>query len=150
MSFSTISVRANGQKILYSWFNALRTAGMALESFLGGGYVSETSFTIANNQSSPADVTGLLFNKDSYTSVHVYAEIRRKTNSNEAVSTGVLKLIWMAATSTWEILDELGGPVDDGVTFTITASGQVQYASDNMAGTGYVGTMKFKAITFAA
>lgn len=147
MSFATITTRQNGQKVTYSWFEALKTAGVAIENFLGGGFLVETSFTVANNQSSAANVTGLVFDKNSYKSAYIMATVRRKTNSNEAVSVGRLIAIYKDASSTWELIDELGGD-DDGVTFSITAAGQVQYTSDNMAGTGYTGTMRFKALTF--
>ena len=59
--FSDSGTRSNGQKILYSWFNVLRTAGIALENYIGAGSLPETAFTIANNTGSPANVTGLLF-----------------------------------------------------------------------------------------
>lgn len=161
MSFTSVTVRENGQKVLYSWFNALRTAGIAADSaitalsasvtslfssYFGAGRIGETSITCTNNQSA-TDVTGLSISAASYRSGLVQVEVNRKTDSNEAVSVGFLKLIYKAATSTWELIDELGGD-EDGVTFTITAAGQVQYASDNMAGTNYVGKIKFRLSTF--
>jgi hypothetical protein len=148
MSFLTIPERLNGQKILYDWFNALRGAGVDLEAFVGSGYIGETSFTIANNQGAAANVTGLSFNSASYKAAHIFVRIQRKTDSSENVSVGVLKAMYRAATTTWEILDELGGDFT-GVTFSITSGGQVQYTSTNQSGSNYTGTMKFKAITFA-
>lgn len=148
MSFTSIPERTNGQKIFYDWFNSLRTAGIAVETFLGGGYVGETSFTIANNQGAAANVTGLVFASASYKAAHIFVKIQRKTDSSETVSVGVLKVMYRTATTTWEILDELGGDFT-GVTFSITAGGQVQYTSTNQAGTNYTGTMKFKALTFS-
>jgi hypothetical protein len=148
MSFGAITDRANGANIPASWFNTLRDAGVALENFLGGGFVAETSFTIANIQVAPANVTGLVFNSASYKGAQVFVEVRRRTGTNESVSIGRLLLFYRENTAAWDLVDELGGD-DDGVTFTITAGGQVQYISDNMSGSGYVGTMKFKAITFS-
>ncbi len=146
--FSSITVRENGQKVLHSWWNALRTAGIAVENFLGGGYIVETNFALANNTGSPANVTGLIFDKILYKSAIIQAEIRRKTSTTEYVSSGFIKVLYKDAGTLWEIIDELGGD-DDGVTLTITTAGQVQYVSDNMGGSGYVGTIKFKAITFS-
>jgi hypothetical protein len=146
--FNDIPLRANGQKFYYHWFNALRTAGVAIENFLGGGFIIETSFTLANNQAVAANVTGLVIDSASYKAAHIFVRIQRKTDSSEVVSVGVLKAVYRTATTTWEILDELSGDYT-GVTFSITSAGQVKYTSTNIAGTNYTGTMKFKAITFA-
>jgi stress response protein SCP2 len=148
MSFSAIPVRSNGEKFYYSWFNLLRTAGVALEGFLGAGYIGETSFTLANN-TGPANVTGLIIDKTLYKSAQIFAEVRRKTATNEAISNGKITIQYRDNTTTWELLDELNGD-DDGVVFTVNAStGQIQYTSDNMSGTGYSGTIKFKVMTFS-
>ena len=147
--FSSIPVRENGQTFFYSWFNSLRTAGIAVESFLGGGFIGETSFTLANNQSAAANVTGLVMSSTSYKSAHIYAEVRRKTATTEVISNGRLIIQYRDLTTSWELLDELSGD-DDGVVFTVNSSGQVQYTSDNMSGGSYTGTIKFRAITFSA
>lgn len=146
--FSDIPIRENGQIFYHHWFNALRTAGMAIESFLGSGYIAESSVTVANGQAVAANVTSLLFSSSSVKSAVIWGTVRRKTASNEVVSVGVLKVIYRAATSTWELTDELGGD-DDGVTFTITSAGQVQYTSNTVSGSSYVGTFTFKAVVFA-
>ena len=148
MSFATIPVRANGQKFFHDWFNSLRAAGVDIETFLGTGFLPEESFTLANNQVGAANITSLLFDPAETKAVHIYVEVRRTTSINELISTGRICLFYRALTTTWEIIDELSGD-EDGVVFTITAGGQVQYTSSSLAGTGYVGTMKFKAITFA-
>lgn len=148
MSFSAISVRSNGQKILYDWFNTIRTAGVALEAFVGAGYIGETSFTLANNTVSVANVTGLVISSSSYKSAHIYAEVRRKTDSVEVISGGRLIIQYRTLTSAWELLDELSGD-DDGTVFSVTSGGQVQYTTDNQSGSNYTGTIKFKVITFA-
>jgi hypothetical protein len=147
--FNDIPLRENGQKFYYHWFNALRTAGLFIETWLGGGAITETSFTIANGQGAASNVTGLVFSSSSYKCAHIYAQVRRKTATNEVISSGRLIAIYRDLTSTWELLDELSGD-DDGVVFSITSAGQIQYTSDTVSGSSYVGTMKFKAITFAA
>ncbi len=148
MSFLSIPLRANGQKFYYTWFNLLRTAGIALENFLGPGYIIETNFALANNTASPTNVTGLLILSASYKSAHIYAEVRRKTDSVEVISSGRLIIQYRTLTSSWELLDELSGD-DDGAVFTVTSGGQVQYTTDNQSGTNYTGTIKFKVITFS-
>ncbi len=151
MAFSDIAVRENGQDVTYSWFNALRTAGMALAAFMGAGFIQETSFTIANNQGAAADVTGLSVSSASYKFLQVFVSIRRKTAtaSSEVLALGRLSLMYREETSAWDLVPVFDGD-DVGVTFTISAGGQVQYTSTSIAGSSYSGTMKFKAISFDA
>lgn len=114
-------------------------------------YIPETTFTIANNQASAASVTGLDLDESIYKSYIIFAEVRRKTDSSEVVSVGQIMAFYYDSTSSWleNIIDQLSGD-DDGVTFSITAAGQIQYVSDNMAGSNYSGQMTFKAIGFGA
>jgi hypothetical protein len=149
MGFLDIPLRANGQKFYHDWFNSLRSAGVAIEAFFGTNFINETSFTLANNQGAPANVTGLSFDQTSVRSALIYCEVRRKTDSNEVITNGTLRAYYRVNTTTWEILDELGGD-DDGVTFSITSAGQIQYISTDLTGTNYSGRLLFKAITFAA
>jgi hypothetical protein len=111
--------------------------------------MQETSFALANNQIVAANVTGLSFNSASYKSAHIYTEVRRKTDSNEAVSNGILRVMYKDSSSAWILIDELGGD-DDGITFSITTGGQIQYTSNDLLGTNYSGKVTFKAITFSA
>jgi hypothetical protein len=147
---SSIPVRENGQKVAYDWFNPLRTALIALEGFLGTGFISETSFTIANNQGAAANVTGLVLDKASFKSGKVTAEIRRRTDSNELIAVGTFAMIYRAGTDSWELAGEEWCGDAHGVTLSITPAGQVQYTSTNVSGSSYSGTMKFKAESFSA
>lgn len=149
MSFSSTPVRTADTAYKTDHVNSLRTAGVAIEGFLGGGFMQETEFTINNSEAGPTDVTGLVLDKDDYTSAVVFAEIRRKTDSGEVVAVGKISLFYRFATSTWDLVTDLPGD-ETGVTLTVTAAGQVQYASDTLAGANYSGTLKFKAISFAA
>jgi len=148
MSFSTITTRSNGQLVDYSWFEALKAAGVALEGFTGSGYIGETSMTLANGQASAADVTGLVLSAASYTGAIIYMQIRRKTGTNEVIANGLVKIFYRQNTTTWEIIDELSGDYT-GVTLSITSAGQVQYVSDTLAGSTYVGLLSYKAMSFA-
>lgn len=147
MKFADIPDRTPG-KVDVSWWNALKTAGKAIESFLGAGFVQETAFTIANNSGVAANVTGLVFDKTSYKSAIVSVEIRRKTDTNESVCNGTLSLLYRDLAAAWEIVENLSGD-SHGLTLSITSGGQVQYTSDNMTGANYSGKLKFKAISFA-
>jgi len=147
MKFSEIPVRAAGA-VNVSWWNALKTAGEAIEGFLGTGLVAETAFTVANNQVGAASVTGLVVDKTLYKSAKAFVEVRRKTDTNEVVCNGLLTLIYRDLTSAWEVVESWDGDAH-GLTLTITAGGQVQYASDNMSGANYTGKLKFKLMTFS-
>lgn len=151
MSFSSIPVRANGQDILYSWFNVLRTAGIAIEAFLGSAFLGETSFTVVNNQSSAANVTGLSFSGASVRSFVVDYQIYRNTTgggATELAESGTLVGVYSTVAASWEMAQpSVVG--DAGVELSITAAGQVQYTSSNITGTPASSTMKFKARTMS-
>lgn len=149
MSFADIPLRQNGQEILYSWFNALRTAGTSIE---GASSIGETSFTIANGVTDQ-DVTGLVFDFADVGAAIIDCAIYRKTNTDNRLCTRVMFAHYNAALTAWELVDESpkGGTLDDGVSFSInTTTGQVTYTSESLAGTGYAGKMIFRARTFGA
>lgn len=149
MSFSDIPVRVNADKILHSWFNALRTAGIAVENFLGAGFIIETEFDINNNQTSWKSIVGLSFDNASYKSAKIIAEIRRKTDATERVSIVDIYASYFDLEGIWILsVSEVGS--ESGVTFNITDQGQIQYKSDEHSGANYTGTIKFKAETFRA
>jgi hypothetical protein len=149
MRFSSIPLRKNGEIFYYHWFNSLRSAGVELETFFGNQYVNETTFNIANAQATAQNITDLAFDSNTIRSVVVLCEVRRKTDDEELISNGLLKVYYREHTSSWELINELGGD-DDGLTFTITAAGQVQYISSTMNGANYTGKITFKTITFGA
>lgn len=116
-----------------------------LNNLLGPDDILETSFSIANNQSSAADVTGLAFNAGSVRSAVVTYAVYRISDSNPSgnAETGEMHIVYDDSAG-W--LLGLGGIVGDaGINFTITAAGQVQYTSTDIGSLNYVGTMKFKA-----
>lgn len=147
MSFSSIPIRGY-TPTNPSWWNALRTAGILVESFLGT-FIGETSFTVANNQVAAANVTGLSFAGASVRSFVVDYEIYRNTTgggATELAEAGMLVGVFSTVASTWEMIQ---APVvgDAGVELSITAGGQVQYTSSNITGTPASSYMKFKART---
>ncbi len=148
MSFLSTPIRGYGPTAP-SWWNLLRTAGVAIEAFLGAAFLGETQVTIANNQVAAADVTGLLFSGAAVRSFCADYQIYRNTTAGGATELserGFLLGVFSTVASTWEITS---GPAvgDAGVTFTITAAGQVQYTSTNITGTAATSKMKFQART---
>lgn len=143
------TIKLNGQTFTESWVNDIVRW---IDSLVGAGGIVETDFTVANNQVAAADVTGLLFSSAVSRSAVASYDVRRKTDtgSSEVRATGTLVLGYRLQTAAWEILgqDEYGDA--HGVTFTVTSAGQVQYTSTSIAGSNYVGQLKFKAEAFNA
>jgi hypothetical protein len=153
MRFFDIPVRSAGLTSP-SWWNSLRSAGMALENFLGTGFKPETVVELDNAQGSLTDVTDLVFDSADFTAAEVTVEIRRKTDtaSSERVAVGRLRLFYRYDTSAWDMSADFGGD-STGVTLSIATAGtigQVQYTTTNITGTNGVHRLKFKAISFGA
>lgn len=90
-----------------------------------------STFSIANNQSSPASVTGLLFDKTKIRSVRIEFQIFRTATAQKA-ERGTLLLVHDGTNWDYALQGSVG---DSGVTLSVnTSTGQVLYASDNMAG----------------
>lgn len=106
------------------------------------GDITETSFSLANNQVAAADVTGLAFNAvvrgfKALVSVEIDATLG-------LYETFELVGINKAGTAFDMAVSAVGD--ESGVTFTITSAGQVQYTSSNYS--GFVsGAIKFRAET---
>lgn len=148
--FNDIAVRANGQRILMDWFNSLRTAGVQVEALLGVNYIPEGTLAVGSSVGTPTDITGLRFDKAFVGAAQVFVYIHRRTVVDEVVAFGKISAIYRAKSDTWELIPQIDGD-DPLIQFFITAQGQVQYTSQSIGSTtGYVGNVKFKAITFAA
>lgn len=104
----------------------------------------DTSFTIANNQSSAANVTGLLIDGVSTRSFILDYSIYRQTDtaSSALAQVGQLRGVYNTQSASWLMSDDFSGQ-NAGVTFTILNSGQIQYTSTNIAGANYVGSLKY-------
>lgn len=110
--------------------------------------VSQTSFTIVNNQSTPANITGLIFNPTLFRGVKIEYSIYRQTDtaSSAVAQMGQLRFVYNTQAGVWLTSDDYAGQ-DAGVTFTIdNTSGQIQYTSTDITGTNYVGTLKYSLI----
>lgn len=118
-----------------------------LNDVVGPADILTTSFTIANNQSSVANVTGLVFDNTEVRSAIVSYSISRSTTTTEYSECGQLMLTRNSSAGTWEMARYAVG--DAGVVFSVTNAGQVQYTSSNMSsGTGYASKLKFNAKAF--
>lgn len=147
--FSDIPVRSNGvEDVDASWWNTIRTK---LIQFAGGGVTAEATFTIADNQSSYANVTGLSFDGATYGTVEIkYGIYRFDGSSDERKESGTLILNYKKSAGSWSLSRRSEG--DDALniasSFQLDVSGgvaQLQYKSDSMGGT-YEGTMTHKVV----
>lgn len=119
-----------------------------IDTFLGGvgnPYdIGDTSFSAANNQSSPANVTGFLF---ANANVRAFKGIASVAIDATGDLFEVFEFIGIQKGSSWNMSQTSTGD-DSGVDFTINSSGQVQYTSSNV--TGFVSsTIKFRAWALA-
>lgn len=150
-SASTSATNANNSAI------AAAASQVAAASYFGSGNIAETTFTIANNQSSPADVTGLLFSTSTVRSAEIDIQVYRNTTSGGATELSARAkylATYKTVAASWDLSPQgVGGDVDastgmpGGVTLTITTGGQVRYTSTNITGTAASSVMHFRATT---
>lgn len=114
--------------------------------------VSQTSFSIANNQSAPANITGLIFNPALFRGVKIDYSIYRQTDTlgSARAQMGQLRFVYNTQEAKWLLSDDFAGQ-DAAVTFEVDdVSGQVKYTSSDLdlanSNPNYVGTLKYSLI----
>lgn len=117
-----------------------------INSTSGSSDILITSFNLANNVSSAANVNGLVFDTSQVRSAIVSYSISRSTSLSEFSEAGQIYVTYSNTLGSWEISQDFAGT--SGISFSITNGGQIQYTSTNMSGTSYVGKLKFKAQAF--
>lgn len=142
------TVPAAGDKLLIYDASATALRSMTRANFLSGlpvnsaGDINETSFTMANNQASPANVTGLAFANGVVRSFEALVSVERDATSDVFE---VFTLRGVQKGADWDMSVTSNGD-DSGIVFSITTAGQVQYVSSNLA--GHVSSIcKFRAQT---
>ena len=139
MGFDLIPIRTNGQIADVSWWNTIRQYLINYFPNIG----AQTVFTIANNQSSPANITGLVLDKTLYGFYKIqYTYFRQTSSENERVY-GYINCHYNSITDVWTCDDKQDGGDLGWVGFDVSGQ-QLQYTSSNMSGTGYVGTLTYK------
>lgn len=123
-----------------------------INNVVGPDDILQTSFNIANNQTTASNVTGLIFNAGSVRSAVVSYSVYRISDSNPSGNAEVGEMhILYDNNEGWKI--GVGGIVGgSGVLFSITPAGQVQYTSTDLSPAdpntdvlNYVGVMRFTA-----
>jgi hypothetical protein len=117
-----------------------------IQTLLGTNDITNTTFSLTNNQAVAANITGLLFSTSSVRSATISYSIYISSSTTEIAENGRLYLNYKPSAGTWNVSRE--ADEDAGVVLTITNAGQVQYTTTNIGGTGYLGQIKFKAETF--
>lgn len=106
------------------------------------GDIEETSFAIANDQSTLANITGFAFANGVVRSFEALVSVEIDGTSDLFE---VFEISGIQKGASWEISVESTGDIS-GILFDITNAGQMQYTSSDVA--GFVsGSMKFRAIT---
>lgn len=112
-----------------------------------GGGETTGSFSLANNQATLADVTGLLFDGSTVRGAEIRYSIYRNSSLTEEVTIGSIQIGYKTVAADWVITNDFQA-TNAGIVFDITNLGQVQYTSTNYGGTGYTGVLKFSYKTF--
>ena len=112
----------------------------------------EISFSLANAQAA-TDVTGLLFSSASIHRAVIEFAIRRRDDTAEQDCAGRITAVFKKDIATWDLQVEFAGDAETGqpcgTTFSITAGGQIQYATVDFnggVGTNYAGYLRFDTV----
>lgn len=105
-----------------------------------------TSFTLTNNQSSFADITGMILDTSTVRGCNITYSVYRVVTSgltviSELSETGNIQVTYKSSALTWELTQTKTG--SSGIQFGITTDGQIQYKSTNATGGVHAGNIKF-------
>ena len=104
--------------------------------------LGSTGFSISNNQSSPANITGFVFSNAAVRSFEAIVSIEIDADSDLFEE---IQILGIQKGSDWDISIQSTGD-DTLINLSITSSGQMQYTSANYAGFSS-GEINFRAIT---
>lgn len=98
-----------------------------------------------NNADTGVDITGLVFDKTVFKGAQIDFDLYRQTDSSNKWESGTLFVTHDPVADLWRIT--LTSNFDDcGVTFAISATGQISYSSDSLAGANYEGKIRLANI----
>lgn len=101
--------------------------------------------TIANNVTSPTNVTGM-FMQPSSRAMSIFYMVRRTAGSTEIAEAGIINLVRNVTASTCDIsVSGISGDAD--VSFDVTSGGQVRYTTSNMTGSPYSGNIWWEVLS---
>lgn len=113
----------------------------------------EKFYTLANNQAVAADIIGLALSSKSVSQGIIEYLVQRVTTGTgavELVESGSIHAVYKPTSLSWALVT-MGtpGPSTSGVTFSITAAGQIKYTSTNITGTASISKLTFRVRTLA-
>lgn len=106
--------------------------------------VPVTTAAIINNVTVPTPILGFTFDTSEVIAINGEYIVKRRTDSQNLVQNGVIQGNFNG--QNWNITHE--STSDAGITFDITASGQIVYTTTDVSGSNYVGEIIFKAKVF--
>ncbi len=110
-----------------------------------GDIPDTTQVIILNNQTSPGNVTNLVFDSSDNKAAFVDYTIYRVKGSLELMEEGTIRVSYKPEAGVWT-MDRTYGNDDSGVALDIDTSGQVTYTSSNITDPGtYSGIMRYRA-----
>jgi hypothetical protein len=117
-----------------------------LQNITGTGDILQTSASISDSQTTFANISGFNFDPNTVRGAIIEYSIYRSSSAGEAAEAGQMMIVYKDDAATWDIAQYYAG--NSGVEFQITSAGQVQYkvpAANALGGSGYAGTMKYRA-----
>jgi len=139
--FTAPAIDENGF-LVRIWQEFLRAVSSVVD-YIG----TEKSFSLLNNNATPANITGLKFDKGYSSCVFIEYLIQRVTLSTESNESGIFWIQYNPKADTWTLLN---GPSTSGITLSVTASGAVQYVSTSISGTQKLSRIVFRKRELAA
>lgn len=114
----------------------------ALNILIAGGGSSGQKTQTINNNASAVDVTDMVFNSANTKAFRILFDIHRQSSTTNADETGEIFGTYDPVAAIWKVeSDSKNG--DSGVTWSISAAGQLKYTSTNYGGVSYAGTARF-------
>lgn len=107
----------------------------------GSGIPDALVITVANNQISPANLTGLSFPIATVVGFVLEYVVIRSTATQKLVSIERFRAIYDSVANVWYSSEDLAGKTN-AISLSVTPAGQVQYTTGDLTGSGYVGTIK--------
>lgn len=115
----------------------------SLSDIVGPSDILLTTATIANNQSSPANIPGFAYSTSTVKTIKAEYIIERSTSTPSVVKVENGFIEGNYDGTSWNISIRTIGNSD--TTLSITSGGQIQYISSNMTGAGYSGIIRFRS-----
>lgn len=110
------------------------------------GDILPSTFTLANNVTSPTPISSLVFDQSVVRSAIIQFSVDRSTATQELTEAGYLYITYNSTTNSWSHSQDSVG--NSQLLFDVTA-GQVTYTCSNLTGGSYAGKLGFSARAFA-